>query len=86
MLLEEKYHFDEKIILSNTSPTVPLAMTLGGMFSRGLGINVIGVPLLVKGAQQSSESIFQLVEKTKQAAKETSQDHVVIMDNKDFQA
>ena len=86
LILEEKYHFDEKIILSNTSPTVPLAMTLGGMFSRGLGIDAIGVPLLVKGAQQSSESIFQLVEKTKQAAKEKSQDLIVIMDNKEFQA
>ena len=86
LLLEEKHHFDEKMILSNTSPTVSLAMTLGDMFSRGLGIIMIGVPLLVKGAQQSSETIFQLVEKTKQEANETSQEQVVILDNKEFQA
>lgn len=86
LMLEEKHQFNEKIILSNTSPTVPLSMTFGGMFSRGLGIDFIGVPLLVKGAQQSCESIFQLVQQTKYIAKEKTKDSVIILDNKKFQA
>ena len=77
--------FNEKIILSNTSPTVPLAMTFGGMFSRGLGIDSIGIPLLVKGAKQCSEPIIQLVEKTKQKAKQKIEGNVIIIDNKNFQ-
>lgn len=72
LILEAKFQFNEKIILSNTSPTVPLAMTFGGMFSRGLGIDFIGVPLLVKGAQQNCHTIYQLVENTKQVASRTN--------------
>lgn len=33
-ILNEKGKLEEKIIFSNTSPTVPLAMTLGGLFSK----------------------------------------------------
>lgn len=29
-VFREKFQFDEKVIFSNTSPTVPLVMTLGG--------------------------------------------------------
>lgn len=83
-LLEDKFNFNKKLILSNTSPTVPLAMTFGGMFSRGLKIDFIGVPLLIKGAQQSSEIVFKLVENTKQAAREEAETNVTILDNKDF--
>lgn len=82
-ILEGKFALNEQIILSNTSPTVPLAMTFGGMFSRGLGIDFIGVPLLVKGAQQCCNSIYQLVEHTKKTALEQN-DSVVILDNKNF--
>jgi hypothetical protein len=42
LLLEEKFHFNEKIVFSNTSPTVPIAMSLGGFFSRGLKIDFDG--------------------------------------------
>ncbi|WP_338452417.1 DUF3189 family protein [Niallia oryzisoli] len=84
--LEERNYFNNKIIFSNTSPTVPLAMTLGGFFSRGLGIDVIGVPLLVKGAQQSNEAIFKLVEKTKGMAREKNMEKVILIENKEFQA
>ncbi|KAA9018027.1 DUF3189 family protein [Niallia endozanthoxylica] len=84
LLLENKYEFKDKLVLSNTSPTVPLAMTFGGMFSRGLKIDVIGVPLLVKGAQQSSEVVFKLVEHTKQAARKETEKNVIILDNKNF--
>ena len=52
MLLQEKYHGQEKIIFSNTSPTVPFALTMGGLFSRGLKIDFIGVPFLIVGAKQ----------------------------------
>jgi hypothetical protein len=86
LLLQDRYQFEEKIIFSNTSPTVPLAMTIGGFFSRGLGIDFIGVPLLVKGAQQCSEHIYQLVEKTKQIANETNDQNVIMIENKHFQS
>ena len=52
MLLQEKYQGQEKIIFSNTSPTVPFALTMGGLFSRGLKIDFIGVPFLIVGAKQ----------------------------------
>lgn len=56
---------EERVIFSNTSPTVPLAMTFGGLFSRRLKINFIGVPLLIKGAKQAYLDIIKLVENTK---------------------
>lgn len=86
LLLQDRFHFGEKIIFSNTSPTVPLMMSLGGFFSRGLGIDFIGVPLLVKGAQKCSEPIYQLVEQTKQNAKEAHDQTVIIIENRKFQA
>ena len=52
MVLQEKYQGQEKIIFSNTSPTVPFALTMGGLFSRGLKIDFIGVPFLIVGAKQ----------------------------------
>jgi hypothetical protein len=58
-------------------------MTFGGMFSRGLKIDFIGVPLLIKGAQQSSELVSKLVEHTKQAAKE-EENKIIILDNQEF--
>src|SRR6476620_9356977 len=68
MLLQEKYQGQEKIIFSNTSPTVPLALTMGGLFSRGLKIDFIGVPFLIVGAKQCCLNIYRLVENTKQKA------------------
>ncbi|MDM5314980.1 DUF3189 family protein [Fictibacillus sp. b24] len=81
-LLENRSTTGERIIFSNTSPTVPLAMTFGGLFSRRLGIDFIGVPLLVKGAKQASAQIAHLVEQTKRIAKESNQ-QVVILENKE---
>lgn len=83
LLLQDAYHQHEKIIFSNTSPTVPLAMTLGGFFSRGLGIDFIGVPLLVLGAKQCCKDIAQVVEYTKQIGKSTNK-KVVVLENKTF--
>jgi Protein of unknown function (DUF3189) len=83
LLLQDTYHQHEKIIFSNTSPTVPLAMTLGGFFSRGLGIDFIGVPLLVLGAKHCCTDIVQVVEYTKQIGKSTNK-KVVVLENKTF--
>jgi hypothetical protein len=83
-LLQGKFHFDEKIILSNTSPTVPIVMSMGGFFSRGLKIDFIGVPLLVKGAKQCCDNIYRLVEHTKAVGRNTSNDHVIVLENEMF--
>lgn len=84
-IIVNRYNTNEEIIFSNTSPVVPFAMTMGGFFSRGLGINSIGVPLLVKGAQQSCLHISQLVEETKEIAKHANE-QIISIDNKKFQA
>jgi hypothetical protein len=85
LLLENKFHFDEKIIFSNTSPTVPIVMSFGGFFSRGLKLDSIGVPLLVKGAKQCCDNIYRLVENTKQIGKESFKESVIILDNQMFE-
>ena len=83
MLLQEKYQGQEKIIISNTSPTVPFALTMGGMFSRGLKIDFIGVPFLIVGAKQCCLTILRLVENTKQKANSTNE-MVIVLDNQNF--
>ena len=81
LLLEDKHHFEEKIVFSNTSPTVPIVMSFGGFFSRGLKIDFIGVPLLVMGAKQCCDNIFRLVENTKKIGKAKTEEKVVILPN-----
>ena len=83
MLLQEKYQGQEKIIFSNTSPTVPFALTMGGLFSRGLKIDFIGVPFLIVGAKQCCLNIYRLVENTKQTANSTNE-LVTVLDNQNF--
>ena len=56
-LLHEECGLEEKVVLSNMSPAVPPAMTVGGFFSRGLHIHFIGVPLLVIGAKEDRKSV-----------------------------
>lgn len=82
-MLHKQNLLNEKIIFSNTSPTVPLPMTFGGLFSRWLKIDSIGVPLLVKGAKQSYKNVIELVNHTKKVAKEENTE-VIILDNKEF--
>lgn len=77
---EKNEMLDEKVIFSNTSPTVPLAMTFGGLFSRRLKIDPLGVPLLVLGSQQAYKDIIKLVERTKAHAKTTSS-LIEVLDN-----
>ena len=79
-ILQETFQGKEKIIFSNTSPTVPIAMTFGGLFSRRLKIDFIGVPLLILGAKQSCQDILRLVEYTKQSGK-FADSLVTILDN-----
>ncbi|MEI4769909.1 DUF3189 family protein [Psychrobacillus sp. FJAT-51614] len=79
-LIQDKHQINEKIIFSNTSPTVPTVMSIGGFFSRGLKIDFIGVPLLVLGAKQCCDNIFRLVENTKQLG-HTSEDQVIVLEN-----
>ena len=83
LLLQERYQGEEKIIFSNTSHTVPFAMTMGGLFSRGLKIDFIGVPLLVIGAKQCCNTILDLVEYTKQIAASTN-DRIAVLENQNF--
>lgn len=82
-MLHKQDLLNEKIIFSNTSPTVPLPMTFGGLFSRLLKIDFIGVPLLIKGAKKSYKDIIKLVNNTKKEAKEDKSE-VIILDNKEF--
>ncbi len=58
-------------------------MTFGGLFSRRLHIDFIGVPLLVWGAQICCDTVQRLVDYTKEAGKLTN-DYVVILENKTF--
>ncbi|CAH2713643.1 hypothetical protein BACCIP111895_00779 [Neobacillus rhizosphaerae] len=82
LLLQEKFRFDEKIVFSNTSPAVPFSMSMGGFFSRGLKIDFIGVPLLVKGAKQCCDNIYRLVENTKEVGRTSFAENVIILENK----
>ena len=83
VLIQSKHPFDEQVIFSNTSPTVPIPMTIGGFLSRGLKINFLGVPLLVIGAKQCCDNIFRLVDNTKRVAQST-QEKVTILENQEF--
>jgi Protein of unknown function (DUF3189) len=82
LLFHQKFHVHEKIVFSNTSPTVPLLMSLGGFFSRGLKIDIIGVPLLILGAKQCCDNIYRLVENTKHVGSTSIHTDVIILENK----
>ncbi|MFE5324516.1 DUF3189 family protein [Paenibacillus sp. NPDC056579] len=47
-------------------------MTIGGMFSEALKIDFIRVPLLVLGAKQTYQNIINLVDHTRNAARNAS--------------
>lgn len=81
LILQERYQTNETIVYSNTSPTVPLAMTFGGLLSRRLKLDFIGVPLLVLGAKQACKNILQLVIHTKQTEK-SKVGAVIVLENK----
>jgi len=79
-VLHKECGLKEKVVMSNMSPAVPFAMTLGGFFSRGLRLHFIGVPLLVVGAKQAYRKIVEFVEKTKDAAR-TLNEPVLVLNN-----
>ncbi|RXJ00719.1 DUF3189 family protein [Anaerobacillus alkaliphilus] len=84
-LVNDDHPQTDKVILSNASPTVPMAMTFGGLFSRRFHIDFIGIPLLIKGAHQTYHNIVSLVEKTKSTGRTTSK-QVEILENKQLEA
>lgn len=61
---------NECIAFINCSPTVPMSMTIGGFFSRGLHIDFVGVPLLAIGARRTYNNILNLVEKSKEICRQ----------------
>jgi len=82
-LLADKEELSEKVVLSNTSPTVPLMMTIGGFCSRQLKLTTLGRALLVLGAQQTYKNIIQVVEVTTRAGA-TSSSKVEVLNNKEI--
>ncbi|WP_040985199.1 DUF3189 family protein [Oceanobacillus jeddahense] len=82
-ILQEKDQLDEKIVISNTSPTVPFIMSVGGFLARGLHINFLGEPLLIAGAKQCCGKINRLVEETKKAGHAMTT-QVIVLENKKF--
>jgi len=85
LMLFEHFNIEERLIFSNTSPTVPKIMSVGGFFSRGLKIDFIGVPLLVRGAKECVLNIYELVENTKQVAHTPTKDKIIVLNNSQFQ-
>ncbi|WP_282942851.1 DUF3189 family protein [Paenibacillus sp. RC67] len=81
VILQDRFQSNETIVFSNTSPTVPFAMTIGGLFSRRLKIDFIGVPLLVIGAKQCCQNILQLVTHTKNT-KNIKAGSIIVLENK----
>lgn len=81
LVLQDKYQGNETIVYSNTSPTVPFAMTIGGLLSRRLKLDFIGVPLLVLGAKQCCQDILQLVIHTK-TFENSKSGSIIVLENK----
>ena len=80
-VLHNECGFNDKIIFSNMSPTVPFPMTIGGFFSRGLGMDFIGVPFLVIGAKQAYKRVVEIVNYTKESSKTLNDSVLVLMNN-----
>ncbi|WP_438445401.1 DUF3189 family protein [Gorillibacterium sp. sgz5001074] len=81
--LQETGELQTRIVLSNTSPTVPLPMTIGGFLSRMLRIHLLGVPLLLMGAKMTYPRIIRLVHRTKETAR-AAKSELVILNNSDL--
>ncbi|WP_236693963.1 DUF3189 family protein [Sporosarcina globispora] len=84
-LLNSHKGMNDKIVFSNTSPAVPLALTIGGFISKGLGLDRLGTSLVIIGAQKCSGNILELVNETKKIAAGSNAD-IIKIDNKEFQA
>ncbi|WP_226583509.1 DUF3189 family protein [Halobacillus litoralis] len=84
LVLFQLFEIHERVIFSNTSPTVPFVMSIGGGLSRGLGIDALGVPLLIRGAHKCHPLIGELVRNTKKVAQDPYGENVVILENNEF--
>ncbi|WP_182201279.1 DUF3189 family protein [Paraliobacillus salinarum] len=82
-ILQSKNKNCEKIVFSNTSPTVPFVMSIGGFFARGLNISSLGEPLLIIGAKKCCQLINQLVQETKNQGYYTKS-NTTILENYNF--
>lgn len=80
-LLNQECGINEKIILSNMTPTVTFLMTVGGFLSRGVGMDFLGVPLLLKGSQQAYRQVVRFVKLTKGAAETLNEPVLVLFNN-----
>jgi hypothetical protein len=79
-ILCSDYGFNEKIVFSNMSPSVNLAMSIGGFVSRRFGLRFIGTPFLVAGAKKAHKRIVEIVKKTRESSK-TLKEHVLVLSN-----
>lgn len=68
-ILHSEWRLKEKVIISNMSPAVPMAMSVGGFITREFRLNFLGVPFLIMGAKQAFLKIAELVEFTKEQSK-----------------
>lgn len=85
LILQDKYQNAEPIVFSNTSPTVPFVMSIGGFLTKRMKLSGIGDPLLLAGAKQCCGLIRELVLHTKQtAAARSGNESVIVIDNNNF--
>jgi len=82
-MLQKQNILEERIAFSHLSPTVPICMTFGGLFSRWLKIDFIGIPLLIRGVHQNYQNIIRLVKHTKDSLK-TAESQIILLDNDEF--
>lgn len=68
----------ESFLFVNCSPTVHPLMTLGGFFSRGLHLDLIGVPLLTIGVRLTYYNITELVRRTMEISRNSDNKYLVI--------
>jgi hypothetical protein len=59
-------------------------MTFGGFFSRALGIDFIGVPLLTTGSIKAYDNIRTIVDNTLARAK-SFEGPVLVLENKEYE-
>lgn len=83
-MMHDEYGVKEKFVLSNLSPTVPPAMSIGGYLSRQMGVDFLGVPLLVSGTNQAYWKIVDIVKRTKEKANSFNEG-VLLLNNEDKQ-
>lgn len=82
-LMENRGELSETVVISNTSPTVPWLMTVGGFCSRALKLTTLGRMFLVLGAQKTYKNIINLVDASIQSG-HTAPAKVLLLNNTEF--